>query len=84
MKEIEKKKKVQVIQTDVNYNLGCSSFGTRSTDVITTLQSDSLLTGDNYVEVIVKELVPETLVEFRRTHELTKDELLNWLNDNYK
>ena len=83
MKEVERRKKVRVVQTDMELIGHPCSFN-NSFEVTTKLLSDSVISYDGYVEVIVKELVPETLYEFRKEHELTKEELLNWLNDNYK
>ena len=81
MKEIERRKKVKVIETGVEYN---TSLGCCYKYITTTLESDDLLTSDGYVEVIVKESVPETLTEFRETHGLSKLQLLDWLNDYYQ
>jgi len=77
MKEIEIRKKATVTQINVD------SFD--SGNIVTTvLESDDLISTDGYVEVIVKESVPETLKEFRETHGLSKLELLDWLNDYYQ
>ena len=77
MKEIERRKKVKVTQIDVD------SFDSGNI-VTTTLESDSLLSTGGYIEVIVKESVPETLIEFREIHGISKLELIDWLNDYYK
>ncbi len=88
MKEIERRKKVRVIETEVEYNQSLSYgekvYGGRSKYITTTLQSDNLLTSNGYVEVIVKESVPETLIEFREIHGISKLELIDWLNDHYQ
>ena len=77
MKEIERRKKVKVTQIDVD------SFDSGNI-VTTTLESDSLLSTGGYIEVIVKESVPETLIEFREIHGISKLELIDWLNDHYQ
>jgi len=84
MREVEKRKKVKVVQTDVEYVQGCSFSDNNGYAVTTIIKSDSMLTADNYLAVIVKELVPETLSEFRKENNLTKGELLDWLIENYK
>ena len=45
--------------------------------------------GDNFIDVdtlkhFVEVDVPETISEFRKMHDLSKDELLEWLKENYK
>lgn len=45
--------------------------------------SDMIFDIENFECFIITE-IPETIKEFRETHNLSKSELIEWLNKNYK
>ncbi|MCP5063616.1 MAG: hypothetical protein GY936_14310 [Ignavibacteriae bacterium] len=76
-----KKGKKKVIANIQDFSVDISSFGSPVfTYTFTTRKEISTETLECYVEIDV----PETLAEFRDLHEYSKEDLLEWLNENYE
>jgi hypothetical protein len=71
-----------ILSTEVNYEGG---FGFSSDKTFTASFTTKKFVGPPEALKLFTEVdVPETLKEFRELHDLSKEELLQWLNNNYK
>jgi len=79
----KEKKKVDLSLQQVDCERRNPVFGDMRFDYTYTFVGHEGLNPEAF-EIFTEIEVPETLVEFREMHGLSKDELVDWLNKNYK
>ena len=79
MKTIKKKIDLTLTSSefDIYPDLGCSKYGYY-------FKSKQFISNIDSLEFHVQVNMPETLKEFKKVHDLSSVELVDWLNKNYE